>query len=73
MKKWVILIQTFCLGLVVTTAVLLVTPIAHAANCSATCTGGPISVSGYWCSCNDYVGCTYQLQQGGYNYMKACR
>ena len=62
-----------CLGLVITTALLLLTPVAHAASCSAACSGGgSISVTGYSCMCLDYHGCSYNVTQTGQTYYKAC-
>lgn len=68
-------LYSMCLCLLLVSGYLLIRPISVLADsCSAQCTGGPVSVSGIWCYCRDYSGCSYMTQQGGsYMYQKNCK
>jgi hypothetical protein len=57
-KKGVL--YSLSLSALLATLIILIQPVrVLASTCTAKCTGGDISVSGSWCSCTDYVGCTY--------------
>ncbi|MEN3332339.1 MAG: hypothetical protein V7641_1704 [Blastocatellia bacterium] len=74
-KALAISVYSVCCSLVIATLFLLMTPVtARAASCSASCSGGSVSVSGTSCTCVDYSGCVYHTQQGGnYAYFNMCK
>lgn len=74
-KSFQVSLCSLSLCLLFVSSYLLVKPISVlASDCSANCSSGTISVSGTNCTCTDYMGCSYNTQQGGsYTYIKRCK